>query len=135
MPDDVVDATMEAFQTFTSDHSAVLIEAPHGAVHKVATDATAFGQRNARFNVSGLAIWEPEDEPDRHVAWTRSYADATAPFATGGYVNYLGDDASAADVAAAYGAERFMRLVDLKTRYDPTNMFRFNQNIRPAATG
>jgi FAD/FMN-containing dehydrogenase len=134
MPDDVVDATMEAFETLTSDHSAVLIEAPHGAVHEVAPDATAFGQRNARFNVSGLAIWEPEDEPDRHVAWTRGYADAIAPFATGGYVNYLGDDASADDLAAAYGAERFRRLVDLKTRYDPTNMFRFNQNIRPAAT-
>jgi hypothetical protein len=126
---------MEAFETMTSEHSAILIEAPHGAVRTVPPDATAFGQRDARFNASALAIWEPTDEPERHVAWTRSYASAIAPFATGGYVNYLGDDASPEDVRAAYGAERFKRLVDLKTKYDPTNMFRFNQNIMPAGAG
>jgi FAD/FMN-containing dehydrogenase len=135
MPDDVIDATMEAFETITSDHTAILIEAPHGAARSVAPDATAFGQRDARYNVSGLAIWEPTEEPGRHIAWTRSLADAIAPFATGGYVNYLGEDASADDVRAAYGAERFKRLVDLKTKYDPANMLRFNQNIQPAAAG
>jgi FAD/FMN-containing dehydrogenase len=135
MSDDVVDATMDAFESITSEHSAILIEAPHGAVRNVAPDATAFGQRDASFNASGLAIWEPSDKPDRHVAWTRSYANALASFATGGYVNYLGDDASPDDVRAAYGAERFRRLVDLKTTYDPRNMFRFNQNIMPTAAG
>jgi FAD/FMN-containing dehydrogenase len=135
MTDAVVDATMQAFKTMTSEHSAILIEAPHGAVRNVARDATAFGQRDARFNASALAIWEPADDPARHIEWTRAYADAIAPFATGGYVNYLGDDASADDVKAAYGAERFKRLADLKARYDPTNMFRFNQNIRPSVSG
>jgi FAD/FMN-containing dehydrogenase len=135
MTDAVVDATMEAFETMTSEHSAILIEAPHGEVRRIANDATAFGQRDARFNASALAIWEPTDDAQRHVAWTRAYADAIAPFATGGYVNYLGDDASAEDVRSAYGAERFKRLVDLKTKYDSRNMFRFNQNIRPAAAG
>jgi FAD/FMN-containing dehydrogenase len=135
MPDDGVDATMEAFETMTSEHSAILIEAPHGAVRSVPADATAFGQRDARFNASALAIWEPSDDAERHIQWTRTYADAMAPLATGGYVNYLGDDASADDVRAAYGAERFQRLVDLKTTHDPTNMFRFNQNIKPAGAG
>jgi FAD/FMN-containing dehydrogenase len=135
MPDAVVDATMEAFETMTSEHSAILIEAPHGAVHRVPADATAFGQRDARFNASALAIWESSDDPGRHVDWTRAYADAVAPFASGGYINYLGDDASADDVRTAYGAERYQRLIDLKTKYDPANMFRFNQNIRPATTG
>jgi FAD/FMN-containing dehydrogenase len=135
MTDAVVDATMQAFETMTSEHSAILIEAPHGAVRDVAREATAFGQRDARFNASGLAIWEPADDPARHIEWTRAYADAIAPFATGGYVNYLGDDASVDDVKAAYGAERFQRLADLKARYDPTNMFRFNQNIRPPVSG
>jgi FAD/FMN-containing dehydrogenase len=133
MPDDVVDATIEAFETMTSEHSAILIEAPHGAVHQVAPDATAFGHRDARFNASALAIWEPDDGPDRHIAWARNYADAVAPFAIGDYINYLGDDASAGDVRRAYGDERYQRLVELKTRYDPNNMFRFNQNIEPTA--
>ena len=70
---------------------------------------------------------------DRHVGWARGYADALAPYATGGYVNYLGDDASSADVAEAYGRSRYERLVALKDAYDPTNMFRFNQNVLPTA--
>ncbi|MEX0629648.1 MAG: hypothetical protein WD508_03235 [Chloroflexota bacterium] len=76
MTDDVVDATVEAFETMTSDHSAILIEAPHGAVRRVPADASAFGQRDARFNASALAIWEPSDDPDRHIQWTRRYANA-----------------------------------------------------------
>jgi hypothetical protein len=130
MADDVIDATVEAFDTVTSDHSAILIEAPHGAVSRVPETATAFGQRQARFNASALAIWEDGD-PDRHVRWARDYAAAVAPFATGGYINYLAEDASPDDVAAAYGRERYDRLLALKRGYDPTNVFRFNQNIDP----
>jgi len=109
--------------------------APHGAVGRVPEDATAFGQRRARFNASALAIWEPSDTPERHIAWSRAYAAALAPLASGGYVNYLGDDATANDVARAYGEQRYRRLVALKDRYDPTNMFRFNQNIKPTRAG
>jgi hypothetical protein len=126
---------MEAFETMTSEHSAILIEAPHGAVRSVPADGTAFGQRDARFNASALAIWEPSDDAERHVRWARTYTNAIAPLATGGYVNYLGNDASVNDVRAAYGAERFQRLVELKTKHDPTNMFRFNQNFKPTAAG
>jgi FAD/FMN-containing dehydrogenase len=135
MTDDVVDATMAAFETITSDHSAVLIEAPHGAVGRVSADATAFGQRDARFNASALAIWEPTEAPEEHIAWARAYAAATEPVATGGYVNYLDNDSSAQDIANAYGERRYRRLVALKDRYDPTNMFRFNQNIKPSRSG
>jgi hypothetical protein len=133
MSDDVVDATMESFESMTSEHSAILIEAPHGAVHRVPADATAFGQRDARFNASALAIWEPGEDADRHVRWARAYADAIAPSASGDYINYLPDDASPDDVRRAYGDERFRRLVALKTHYDAGNMFRFNQNITPSA--
>jgi FAD/FMN-containing dehydrogenase len=131
LSDEAIDATMEAFQSWTSAHSAILIEAPHGAASRVAADATAFGQRDARYNASALAIWEPTEEPDQHVRWSRSYADAIHPFASGEYLNYLPDDASRDDVKDAFGDSRFRRLVDLKTRYDPANMFRFNQNIEP----
>jgi hypothetical protein len=131
LSDGVVDATMEAFEGMTSEHSAILIEAPHGAVERVPAGTTAFGQRDARFNASALAIWEPS-EAEPHVRWARAYANAIAPGALGGYVSYLGEDASATDVAAAYGKDRFDRLVALKRKYDPMNMFRFNQNIQPS---
>ena len=131
MPDEVIEATVASFDAVTSDHSAILIEAPHGAVRRVPDDDTAFGQRQARFNASALAIWEDPSDADRHVAWARSYADKLAPFATGGYVNYLGDDTSRDELAAAYGRDRYARLAALKAEYDPSNMFRFNQNIAP----
>ena len=131
MPDAAIDAAVESFEGVTSDHSAILIEAPHGAVRRVPDDATAFGQRQARFNASALAVWEGPTDPDRHVRWVRDYADAVAPFASGDYVNYLADDASSAEVASAYGPRRFERLVALKNRYDPSNVFRFNANIAP----
>jgi FAD/FMN-containing dehydrogenase len=135
LPDEAIAATVEAFAAVTSDHSAILIEAPHGAVRSVPDADTAFGQRQARYNVSGLAIWEDANDSGRHIAWSRAYADAISPFATGGYVNYLGDDASGEDVAAAYGTARYERLAALKSEYDPTNMFRFNQNIAPLPRG
>jgi FAD/FMN-containing dehydrogenase len=132
MPDAAIDAAVESFEGVTSDHSAILIEAPHGAVRRVPDDATAFGQRQARFNASALAVWEGPADPDRHVRWVRDYADAVAPYASGDYVNYLADDASSAEVASAYGPRRFERLVALKNRYDPSNVFRFNANIAPS---
>jgi FAD/FMN-containing dehydrogenase len=135
LPDEAISATVESFANVTSDHSAILIEAPHGAVHRVPEDATAFGQRQARFNASALAIWEDPADPDRHVRWVRDYADALAPFATGGYVNYLAGEASTDEIASAYGRQRFERLVALKNRYDPSNMFRFNSNIPPTLPG
>lgn len=131
MSDDVIGATVDSFAAVTSDHSAILIEAPHGAVRRVPDGDTAFGQRQARFNASALAIWEDPSNPDPHVGWARQYADAIAPSASGGYVNYLGADASRDDVNAAYGPQRYERLSALKAAYDPTNMFRFNQNIAP----
>jgi hypothetical protein len=130
MPDALVEATVDAFADVTSDHSAILIEAPHGAVHRVPEMSTAFGQRQARFNMSALAIWEDGD-PHPHVRWARDYAAIVGDRAIGGYVNYLAEDASEADIAEAYGRERYERLVELKRRYDPSNVFRFNQNIDP----
>jgi len=131
MPAEVMDLTVASFDAVTSDHSVVLIEAPHGAVRRLDGGETAFGQRNARYNASALAIWEDPPDSERHVSWARGYADALTPFASGGYVNYLADDASQADVTAAYGLKRYQRLAALKTEYDPSNMFRFNQNIAP----
>ena len=130
MPDDVIHASVRSFEGVTSAHSAILIEAPHGAVRRIPDGETAFGQRAARYNASALAIWEDGDQA-RHVRWSREYADAVARYASGGYINYLAADASADEVAGAYGHERYERLLALKRKYDPTNVFRFNQNIDP----
>ena len=134
MPDLAIDAVMHAADTMTSDHSAILIEAPHGIASRVADAATAYSQRDKRYNISALAIWEKDANPQRHIQWARDLANQIEPLSGGGaaYVNYLNDDASADEVKGAYGGEKYRRLRAVKAKYDPQNAFRYNQNIPPA---
>jgi FAD/FMN-containing dehydrogenase len=78
-----------------------------------------------------VGAWEIADpEPERHIAWVRETWQAMQPFATGAYVNFMSDE-PAESVQAAYGPDKYERLVALKRRYDPENIFRHNQNIVP----
>ena len=78
---------------------------------------------------------EPDDpEPDRHKAWARTTWEALRPFGQGVYVNFLSDEAQS-HVKVAYGDQKYNRLAELKSKYDPTNFFRFNQNITPSSSG
>jgi FAD/FMN-containing dehydrogenase len=78
------------------------------------------------------AAWSDPKEAERNIAWTRQFFDAMRPFAApGAYVNCLGGDEGAAGLKAAYGA-KLERLATLKAKFDPTNLFRMNQNIAPA---
>jgi FAD/FMN-containing dehydrogenase len=134
MPDAAIDAVMDAADAMTSEHSAILIEAPHGIASRVADAATAYSQRDKRYNISGLAIWEKDATPQRHIQWARDLATRIEPLSGGGaaYVNYLNEDASPDEVKDAYGGEKYQRLRTLKAKYDPQNVFRYNQNIPPA---
>ena len=111
-----------------------MIEYLGGAVARVSADATAFAHRDRRFNFSIVAMWEAAATTDDNVAWARGFFDAMQPFAAGAvYVNYLGDEGQDR-IVAAYGSEKYARLVALKNRYDPTNLFHRNQNVTPSAT-
>jgi len=103
-----------------------------GAVRRVPEDATAYAGRDAEFVMNVHARWDDAAEDARHVAWARATYEATAPFAGGGaYVNFLtGDEGER--VRSAYGAN-YDRLAALKAKYDPTNLFRVNQNVQPMA--
>src|SRR5438034_2352799 len=134
MPESAIDAVIDAADAMTSEHSAILIEAPHGAASRVPDADTAYSQRDKRYNVSALSIWEKDSNPQRHIQWARNFAARIEPLSGGGaaYVNYLNDDASADEVQGAYGGEKYRRLRALKAKYDPQNVFRYNQNIPPA---
>jgi FAD/FMN-containing dehydrogenase len=117
-----------------SPHSAVAIEQFSGAVNRVGIHETAFNHRNARYNLLIVGIWTDPAAKAANVKWVRDLWDAMAPYSSGGvYVNYLGQDADegAERVKSAYGPEKYARLVSLKQKYDPTNLFRRNQNIKP----
>jgi FAD/FMN-containing dehydrogenase len=107
-----------------------------GAVNRVASEETAFSHRDSQYSWMSLAVCEDPAEVERCKDWAQQFWQAMQPFASGGaYVNYLGREADEGieRIRAAYGPEKYKQLVAVKNRYDPTNFFRFNQNIRPTA--
>jgi FAD/FMN-containing dehydrogenase len=121
------------YEQVTSPLSAVVIEHLGGAVARVDRNATAFDHRDAEYNLAIIARWPEQAMADAGIAWTREIYEEMTPHARGVYVNYLGVGESQDRVRAAYGDEKYARLVELKNRYDPTNTFRYNQNIKPSA--
>ncbi|MDQ4489551.1 FAD-binding oxidoreductase [Sinomonas sp. ASV486] len=100
-----------------------------GAIPRVHDRATAFGDRRSAFCFNIVGVWDQAEDDDANLAWVRSFASALTPFDTGGvYVNFTAEDAS---VQAAYGDEKYGRLKALKQQYDPTNLFKLNQNVIP----
>jgi FAD/FMN-containing dehydrogenase len=118
------------YATAPSPYTAGAIEHLEGAVSRVGVDETAFAHRQFPYNFSIWANWIDPAESAKHVAWTREYWDAMRPFmAPGVYVNYLEDEGDPHS-RVAYGPNHD-RLVALKNKYDPTNFFRMNHNVRP----
>lgn len=110
---------------------APLLEHMEGAVARIGVGDTAFPHRAHPFNLSVWSCWVDPAESDKNIRWTRACWDAMKPYmAAGSYSNYLEDEADPL-VREAYGPN-YARLVALKDKYDPTNFFRMNQNIRPS---
>ena len=131
-----IEIIVEHVRNASSPNSAVAIEQLGGAVSRVGKDDTAFNHRDARYNLLIVGMWPDSSANDENINWVRELSDAMEPYSSGGvYVNYLGQEADEGPerIKAAYGPEKYERLVALKNRYDPTNLFRLNQNIRPTA--
>jgi FAD/FMN-containing dehydrogenase len=100
-------------------------------VTAVPDEATAFSHRGANYLFHPISMWQVPADDERLIAANRAFADAMRPFSTGGaYLNFTPEPDRVRD---AYGSEKYRRLVALKDRYDPDNLFRLNQNIRPSA--
>jgi FAD/FMN-containing dehydrogenase len=130
LTDEVIGLLIEAMRDTPSDRDSILIESYGGAISRVPKDATAFEHRYSPFNVGILAISTNPALDQAELAWARNWYQRILPHSTGGsYVNYLSEGD---DVHTAYTDARFRRLAGIKARYDPGNLFRFNQNIAPA---
>jgi FAD/FMN-containing dehydrogenase len=128
--DSAIDALLEAYASAPSVSALAVLQQVGGAIARVPPSATAYAQRDAAYDCFPVAIWDDPAEDEANIRWARELWTALRPFSTGGvYVNNLGDEGEDR-VRAAYG-ENYARLVALKTRYDPSNLFRLNQNIRP----
>jgi hypothetical protein len=130
LTDAAIDAHLEHGPKVPAVSSTVHIYPINGACHRVAADATAFAYRDATFANVIAGMWPDPADNDANVAWVRDYYDATAPHSEeGGYINFMaGDDQGR--IEANYKGN-YPRLVDVKRKWDPTNLFRVNQNIQP----
>jgi FAD/FMN-containing dehydrogenase len=135
LDDAAIDVLLDHFARVPSTHSQVFVEQHGGAVPRVGPNETAVAHRSAPFNLLILASWTDLTQDEVNIAWARELWAAIQPFATEAvYVNYLGQarDEGHERIRAAYGTETYARLAALKRQYDPTNLFRMNQNITPA---
>jgi FAD/FMN-containing dehydrogenase len=133
LSDELIDELLERIVALGRPPGGVLIESLHGAAKDVETSTAAVGFRNAAFNISVMATWTDAGLDEQYIEWARATAAAIEPwsFSGGGHVNYMQADEPIERVRAAFGDEAFARLRALKTRYDPDNLLRRNQNIPP----
>ena len=129
LSDAAIDTIVAHAEKITSPHSVVALFQLGGAASRVPEDACAYSHRDAKHALNINASWTDEDS-DRHIAWARDFDAAMQPYTVGVYVNFLSNEGQDR-VKAAYGPEKYQRLVALKKKYDPTNFFRVNQNIQP----
>ena len=133
LEDDAIDRIVARGLDRPNPWTLISIRHMGGAAARVPADATALGGRDALFMLSIDTAWIDAGDSDRAIAWTREFWDEMRQGTRGSiYLNFLSDDEdNEAMLRAAYGDGNYERLVDVKTKYDPENFFRLNQNIRP----
>jgi FAD/FMN-containing dehydrogenase len=131
LSDRAIDEMLAAVAGSTSPFSLINLRGLGGALDKVAPTATAYAHRGRKYFVAVIGLWlDPTEDGAPHTAWTADLWEKIRGEGAGVYVNFLereGDDR----VREAYPGSTYERLVDVKTVYDPENLFQFNQNIKP----
>jgi len=130
LADGALNSAIEFAGKLPSPQCEIFIGLIAGAPNRVAPNAMAYGHRDARFVLNVHGRWDEAADDEKGIGWAREFFKASAPYASAGaYVNFM--TAEEGDrVAAAYGSN-YERLVEIKRRYDPENVFHFNQNIKP----
>jgi FAD/FMN-containing dehydrogenase len=130
MSDEAIDVIVEQANRAKSPLSTVVIEFYGGAPGKVGHADTAFSHRQAQYNVGILAQWVDAGESATHTAWARDLSDALVPYSSGAYLLNFSSEENPEGIGEVFGSNN-ARLVELKTKYDPTNFFSLNQNVVP----
>jgi hypothetical protein len=132
LEDEVIDIALAHGARMPSPMSQIHFHQMGGAVGRATPDTSAFSGRHAGYTYNIISTWTDPAEDADHVTANGALATALAPLSSGGaYVNFVAD-ADAGQVRSLYGGELYDRLARLKREYDPSNLFRRNQNIRPA---
>jgi FAD/FMN-containing dehydrogenase len=130
LQDGALDAIVEFAGKLPSPQCEIFIASIAGVANRVSADAMAYRHRDAKFVLNVHGRWDDVAQDEICIAWAREFFQASAPYASAGaYVNFMTEE-EGDRVAAAYGTN-YDRLVQIKKRYDPENIFHFNQNIKP----
>jgi FAD/FMN-containing dehydrogenase len=128
---DLLKKVMEHAQRIHSPHSAIILFPIDGAVSRLPNDHSPVGNRDAKCVLNIAASWEKSQDDAQNIAWASAAWQDMRRFSTGGtYVNFLTEEEGEERIHAAYGAN-YQRLVEVKTKWDPQNLFRMNKNIAP----
>jgi hypothetical protein len=130
LSDELMDVIVECARRKSSPMTQIHVHALLGAIARVGENDTAYSHRSSGYAINLISQWENADQGTGEVAWAREGWQAMKPYCAGAYINFMdaGDSAQ-----SAYGTDKYQRLVEIKSRYDPTNVFRLNQNIQPRA--
>lgn len=128
--DKQIDAIVDGFESHPDRATNFFYQQSGGAISRVAEDATAFAHRYAINSPAVIASWNPDVNPEPHIAYLREYWSTIEPYTHGFYTN-VEEDVSQQALNKNYRGN-YERLVALKTKYDPENLFRLNANVRPA---
>jgi len=130
LADGALNSIIEFAGKLPSPHCEIFIGLIAGAANRIAPNAMAYGHRDAKFVLNVHGRWQEAKDDQKCIAWAREFFNASAPYASAGaYVNFMTAEESDR-VASAYGSN-YDRLVEIKKRYDPENIFHLNQNIKP----
>ncbi|MFM0198249.1 FAD-binding oxidoreductase [Paraburkholderia fungorum] len=130
--DGLIDALLDAIGKLPSPQCEIFFGQIGAQTSRVPVEATAYSSRDTQYAMNVHGRWDDASDDERCIGWARAFFDASAPFALGSvYVNFMTEEESGR-VADAYGPN-YERLAAVKKHYDPHNLFRHNQNIRPAA--
>jgi FAD/FMN-containing dehydrogenase len=132
IPPDLIDTMVETFLSSPLPVTPILTAHQGGAISRVAPEATAYPYREARHNMLLAAAWNDRSADEAHMTWARGAWKNLEPFTRGFYVNDNNQDIAERRILENYGIN-YPRLSALKARYDPTNLFRLNANIKPQA--
>jgi hypothetical protein len=136
LSDDVIDIVAAHAYGAASPRSYAAMFHMGGAIPRAPRDATAYSGRDVDHHMSIDAVWLPEqDDGASETAWARAFLDALRPHHAGVYVNFLDADDDTSRVREAYGDDTYLRLAEVKAKYDPENVFHNNKNIQPSPPG
>ena len=131
LSDAAIDALIAQFAVCPSPMSGLVLEHFHGAATRVGVGETAFAHRRESYNLMVVSQWLDPKDDEKNIAWARATYDALRPhMARESYANYQTEDETEGALEHAYGPN-YERLVALKNRLDPTNLFHLNNNVRP----